>query len=189
MGRRKMRLYFPLMAVLSICSLFAATQPLVAAPGGNCDLPGSLDEEIAKKYPGSRVVTLADLDEHYKDLFQKEHGSQCPGLVSVDFYGHDEPTWALVLISGDGPQRIVEFLVARKGPKAWEFLSLDKTRGTAVVWSERPGRYQNNMGREVTWAVKAVVVVRQYPTRGTIAYAWVGNKLEAAVWAGKLHGR
>src|SRR5690348_3301006 len=79
--------------------------PVVAAASSNnrCDLPAGLRDEISKRYPGTRVVSLADLSQFRRRLFQKDHGAQCPGLVKINFYGDGKPTWALVLISGENP--------------------------------------------------------------------------------------
>jgi len=80
--------------------LLAASQAVFGSPGDPCALPSDLHDEISKKYPGTTVVSLADLTEYERKLFQKGHGARCPGVAKVNFYGDGKPTWALVLISG-----------------------------------------------------------------------------------------
>jgi hypothetical protein len=102
------------------CAVFAAT----AEP---CHAPTSLSEEISKKFPGTRIVTNADLEEYDRKLFRKDHGTRCPGLVKVNFFGDKKPTWALVLISGDDPKRKAQLVVAH----------LLKRAGKSDHWKQR----------------------------------------------------
>ena len=93
-----------------------------------------MHKEIAQKNPGARLVQLSDLvDQHYKDVFQREHGNQCPGLVRVDFYGDGKPTWAFVLITTDKGKARVRFLVGRKLEEGWKLRVLDSTDDTPVT--------------------------------------------------------
>ena len=70
------------MAISAVGSyLFVFIQIVAAAQlSGACDLPQSLHREIVSKYPGTKVVTLSDLNEYDRKLFQKDHGNNCPGL-------------------------------------------------------------------------------------------------------------
>ena len=87
-----MRLKSVLMCAMGLY-LFAANQAVFAAPAkASCDLPPGLREELSKKYTDMRPVTLADLDEYDRKLFQKDHGTRCPGLARVNFYGDGKPT-------------------------------------------------------------------------------------------------
>src|SRR5713101_7569425 len=99
-----------------ICGLalltFAFTCVVSAATKEQCQAPSSLGEEISKRFPGTRIVTAADLEEYDRKLFRKDHGTRCPGLVKVNFFGDRKPTWALVLIPGDNPKRQAQLVVA-----------------------------------------------------------------------------
>src|SRR5713226_3722273 len=125
--------------------LFAANQVVLAVPSQDrCALPAGLHDEITKKYPGASLVTLADLSEYNRKLFQKDHGTRCPGLVRVNFYGDGKPTWALVLIAGEGSKQKAELVMARRLGEDWDLRSLD-TSDTAplpVVWRQGPGKYE-----------------------------------------------
>jgi hypothetical protein len=94
----------------------------VAATNDACVLPQGLDARIASKFPDAHIVTLADLYDDHKKLYQKDHDdSLCPGLVMVNFYGDGKPTSALVLFSGKDPLHMrAELLVARKLASGWE---------------------------------------------------------------------
>jgi|SRR6267378_6233867 len=159
--------------------LFAASQGVAAAPPQDrCSLSPSLRDEITRKYPGARVVSLADLDEYDRKLFQKDHGSRCPGLVKVDFYGDGKPTWALVLV-GDGKpsQRKAELVVARQTGEGWEIRSLDTADGTPVVWRQGPGKYEGMSEPATIRAAHQVIVFCGYES-WAILYAWTGKKVE-----------
>src|SRR5437867_8807981 len=109
-----MRLKSMLLCALGLY-LFSAHQAAFAGQAQNpCALPSDLHDEITKKYPDTHLVTLADLDEYNRKLFRKDHGSRCPGLVKVNFYGDGKPTWAVILIPAEGPNRKAELLVAHQ---------------------------------------------------------------------------
>src|SRR2546425_25872 len=130
---------------LLICAvsayLFAANQAAAAQPRNQCVPPSGMSEAISKKYPGASIVTLADLEQYNRKLFQKGHGTRCPGLVKVNFYGDGKPTGAFLLVSGENPKRKAELVVVRLIDSRWEARTLETTDGTPVVWSEGPGKY------------------------------------------------
>jgi hypothetical protein len=159
---------------------FSAAKVAIAAPVGACTLPEGLDSKIATKFPGAHLVTLADLNDYDKKLYKKDHGSKCPGLVKVDFYGDAKPTWALVLISGENPKRKAELVVARQVDSDWEIRSLGAANGTPVVWREGPGKYEDIYGQKTIHATRPVVVLCYYES-STIVYAWTGKDVEK-VW-------
>src|SRR5713226_5510699 len=101
--------------------LFVRVQTALAtSPDGACDLPQDLERIVAGKYPGTRIVSLPDLNEDDRALFQKEHADNCPGLVKVDFYGDGKPTLALVLIgNGEGKDSSV-LVVAHWTGAGWK---------------------------------------------------------------------
>lgn len=152
-----------------------------ALPPVNCTMPDGLGEEIAKRYPGARLVELKDLlDPEYKAISKKEHRDQCPGLVRVDFYGDGKPTWALVLITNDKAKARVKFFVAQKLEEGWKLRLLDTTDDTPVVWSEPPGKYEDIYGTKTIKAKWPVVIVCGYGS-WAIVYAWKGDRVEK-VW-------
>src|SRR5713226_10591300 len=129
---------------VAIFCLLAFIQAIAAAPPPNrCEYPPGLHDEISKKYPGTHLVTLADLTEYNRKLYQKDRGTRCPGLVRVNFYGDGKPTYALVLIAGENPKRRAELIVALQVAGGWEIRSLATTDGTPVVWRDRPGKYED----------------------------------------------
>jgi hypothetical protein len=127
-------------------ALFALREVATAAPIDPCTLPQGLDSTVTAKFPGAHVLNLADLDDYDKKIFKKDHGIQCPGLVRVNFYGDQKPTWALVLMSGETRKSKAELLVARKLDTNWDIRSLETTDGTPVVWREGPGKYDGVWG-------------------------------------------
>jgi hypothetical protein len=170
-----MRLKSAFLCLMIFCAV-AAIQA-VAAPNDPCDLPPGLQAELSKKYPGTRVVSLADLTQEDRRLFQKDHGKRCPGLARVNFYGDGKPTWAVVLISGENPKRKAELVVARQIGDNWETRSLDTTDGAPVVWREGPGKYDDLDGKKVIQATKPVIVFAGYGS-WSVLYAWIGKDVE-----------
>lgn len=172
-----MRLKSMLFCALGLC-LFSANQVAVDAQLQNpCVLPSSLQEEITKRYPNMHLVTLADLDEYDRKLFRKDHGSRCPGLVKVDFYGDRKPTWAIVLISGENPKRKAQLVVARQTDEALETRLLDTTDGTPVVWREGPGKYDGTSEPNTIRAKNPVIVFCGLES-WAVVYAWNGKEVE-----------
>ena len=162
---------------------FAAASVAIAAPVGPCTLPQGLDSKIATKVLGAHLVSLADLDDYDKKLYKKDHGSRCPGLVKINFYGDGKPTWALVLISGTDPKKTkAELIVARQLDGEWDVRSLETTDGTPVVWREGPGKYDGVYGEseKTIHATNPVIVFCGYES-WAIVYAWNGKEVEK-VW-------
>jgi len=157
--------------------LFAAAGDAAAGPVSGCTLPQGLDGKIATKFAGAHLVSLADLDDYGKKLYKKDHGSRCPGLVKINFYGDGKPTWALVLISGENPKRRAELVLARQVDSDWEIRSLETTDGTPVVWREGPGKYQGLYGDKAIHATRPVIVFCGYES-WMIVCAWNGKEVE-----------
>lgn len=164
-----------------ICALgvymFAATQmALASTPDDRCALPLGLPEEISKEYPGTRLVSVSDLDEYDRKLFQKDHGTRCPGLVKVDFYGGGKPTWALVLIAGENSKRKAKLVVVSRDADGWEIRLLEITDGTPVVWREGPGKYEDIYGKNTIRATRPVIVFCGLES-WAIVFAWTGKEV------------
>jgi hypothetical protein len=124
------------------------------------------------------VVGFEDLTEFRRRLFQKHHGSQCPGLVKVNFYGDGKPTWAVVLISGENPKRKAELVVARQVDEGWETRSLGTADGTPVVWREKPGKYKGMYMEEKPIRAKWPVIVFCGLESWEVVLAWTGKEVE-----------
>jgi hypothetical protein len=152
----------------STCAVFAAT-------GEQCQPPSSLGEEISKRFPGTHIVTVADLEEYDRKLFRKDHGTRCPGLVKVNFFGDRKPTWALVLISRDNPKRKAQLVVGHLLDAGWEIRSLEATDGTPVVWREGPGKYEGMYEPTTTIRSKYPVIVFCGYGSWAIVYSWTGK--------------
>jgi len=168
----------------SVVSLYLFLRVPMAAgapPGDACDLPKDLRSEVATKYPGKKVVTLADLQDDDRGFFQKDHNDSCPGLVKVDFYGDGKPTLAMVLIgNGEGKDSSV-LVVAHWTGAGWKISTLATGGPTVpVVWSQDPGEYQDVYGQKKIHATEPVVVFCRYES-WAILYAWTGGRV-AKIW-------
>lgn len=167
--------------LIFFCAVLAAigTQMSVARPQNGCVLPDGLSRAIAVKHLNAHVVTLDDLNQDDQTLFQKEHGSSCPGLTRVDFYGDGKPTFALVLLRADA--RRAELVIAHQLQGQWQTTSLDTADSSVpVVWTEKPGKYDDLYGEKTLRATRPVVVLCGYNS-WAIVYAWTGNQVEK-IW-------
>ena len=170
------RLISPAAVVLLLFIHICAPRSTATPTKQPCELPATLQGELTKKYPASHIVTLDDLDEYNRKLFRKFHGSHCPGIARVNFYGDGKRTWAVSLISGENPKRRAELLVARETATGWDIRSLDVTDGTPVVWREPPGAYEG-MEMKKIHAKNSVIA---YAGLGSweVIYIWTGEKAE-----------
>jgi hypothetical protein len=128
------------------------------------------------------LVGLADLSEDDKNLFRKEHGESCPGLVKVDFYGDGKPTFALALTTKNEAKPKTHLLLAhRVGPK-WKVAALNTANGgpIPVVWSEKPGDYKDVYGEKKIHATGPVIVFCGYSS-WAVLYAWTNNRV-TKIW-------
>jgi hypothetical protein len=166
-----------------LCALLAAfgAQITVAQSQRGCALPDGLSPVLASKFPNTHVVSLSDLNQDDKNLFQKEHGSSCPGLTRVDFHGDGKPTFALVLLRANGAQR-AELVVAHQVQNQWQTLLVDAADASIVpvVWSEKPGKYDDVYRQKRLNATRPVVVLCGYES-WAILYAWTGKQVEK-IW-------
>jgi hypothetical protein len=167
---------------LVVFFLFGFAQLAFAAPESNpCAMSPGLIEQVSTRYPGTRIIAIADLDQYHKELFQKDHGTRCPGLDKVDFYGDGRPTWALALISGEGSRETAQLVVARKLDKTWETKILDTApRSVPVIWHEGPGKYRDIHGEKTIRATHQTIVFAEYES-WAILYAWTGRAVKK-IW-------
>jgi len=164
--------------VVSLCLfVFLGLATPAAPPNKACDLPKDLQQEIASKFPGTQLVSLSDLGEYDKALFQKDHDDACPGLVKVDFYGDGNPTFALLLATKTETKAKTQLVRAhRAGPK-WRVTVLDAADGPIpVVWSEKPGEYKGVYGKKIH-ATRPVIIFCGYSS-WAVLYAWTGKGVQ-----------
>jgi hypothetical protein len=142
-----------------------------------------LQAVVAKKYPGSGVVKVSDLEEDDRSFFRDDHGDACPGLANVDFYGDGRPTVAMALLTKNEQRDKykTKLMLAHRSSTAWEISVLGATAGPVpVVWSEGSGVYKDVYGRKELHASHAVIVFCGYES-WAIVYAWTNNKVDK-VW-------
>ena len=169
-------------AVIAFCFFTLPFPAFAAAPQNDaCNLPQTLQPEISKTYPRSKLVTISELYEDDRKLFQKEHGNECPGLVRVDFYGDKKETLALVLTTGEGANQKAELVLAHKLGANWETKLLD-TAGSSipVAWRQKPGTYRDIENGKIIRATRPVIVFCGYNS-WAIVYAWTGRGIDK-VW-------
>lgn len=164
----------------AIVAIFGAEMTVAQSQSG-CALPDGLSPLIASKFPNTHVVSLSDLNQDDKKLFRKEHGSSCPGLTRVDFYGDGKPTFALVLLRANVAQK-AELVVAHQVQNQWQTLLVDTADASIVpvVWREKPGKYDDVYGQKTLNATRPVVVLCGYES-WAILYAWTGKQVEK-IW-------
>ncbi|HUI39132.1 MAG TPA: hypothetical protein VLY22_00755 [Candidatus Nitrosotalea sp.] len=154
---------------------------IAAPPPDPCVLPDALQREIARQYPGAKVVELSDLEAEDRTLFEGDHGKACPGLVKVDFYGDRKPTLALVLIGKTAAPNDAELVIARQTDGKWKATLLETAKSSLpVVWSDSPGTYTDVYGNKKIRARRPVIVFCGYGS-WAILYAWTSNKVEK-IW-------
>ncbi len=173
----------PNVTVLGVMLCLLASVRVAAAEQTTdpCSLPQTLQREVADKYPGARLVTLKDLAQDDRSLFQKDHGNDCPGLVNVNFYGDGKPTLALVLIVNTGTTMRAELVVAHERAQKWETVLLDKAESSIpVVWSQGPGEYEDVYGEKKLRVTRTGIVFCEYYA-WEILYAWTGSRVDK-IW-------
>lgn len=168
--------------LVAILYLFVFARVAAArTPEDACTLPRDLQRKISSKYPGRTLVGLSDLDDDGRGFFQKGHGDDCPGLVKVDFYGDGKPTFALVLTTKSVAKGKNELVLAHEVGGMWKAITLQTAAGDSpVVWSEKPGDYQDVYGEQKIHATGPVIILCRYEA-SKILFAWTNNKI-AKIW-------
>ena len=167
----------PTAILLNVFWFLLLVQGAAAQSSNNvCDLPKDLQSVIEGKYPRTKIVTLADLGEDYKQLYQKDHAGSCPGLAKVDFYGDGKPTFALEVTTKSQANPTTKLILARRVEANWEVAMLDKADGPVpVVWSDKPGEYQSVYQHKIR-ATSPVIVFCGYSS-WAVLYAWTNNRI------------
>ncbi len=162
-------------------SLFVLVQVATAqSPNDTCDLPKDLQAVVEGKYPATNIVSLSDLSDDDKRLFQKEHDDSCPGLVKVDFYGDGKPTFALALTTKSQAIPTTKLVLAHQVGANWKVAILDKADGPVpAVWSEKAGEYKGVYQHKIR-ATRPVIVFCGYSS-WAVLYAWTNNRV-AKIW-------
>src|SRR5712692_6588374 len=94
---------FPILALLA-----AGTCPQAKA-GDPCDLSGipqEIQSKLEKDYPDWRPEKLDSLDDNDRGLWLKAHPHDCPGIAIGHFESKTELSYAFLLISKPGRQRL-----------------------------------------------------------------------------------
>ena len=156
---------------VAVICLFVLGQVAIAMPSSDgCDLPKDLQVVLARKYPGSEVVKLSDLEEDDRKFFREDHGDSCPGLAKVDFYGDGKPTFAIALLikNEQSEKNKTKLVLAHRQLAAWETGVLGATGGPVpVVGSEEPGIYKDvYRGKEIH--AKHAVIFSVATSRGPL---------------------
>jgi hypothetical protein len=164
-------------------SLFLATLAFVpacpAAAPDSCELPADLGPVLQRSFPNKKVVSLADLGKEDLELWEKDHGKSCPGLVQVDFYGDAKPTWAIVLFGADSKSvnGVTAVLVLAHKPETnWKIKTVETTNGIPVVWKENPGKYTGLYQEKTIRASNPVIIFCGYES-WAVLYAWTGSRI------------
>lgn len=175
-----MRLKPPTVSLVCFCLLVFVQVAAAQSSNDACSLPNDLRIVVEGKYPGTKVVTLSDLNEDDKQLFQKEHGDARPGLAKVDFYGDGNPTLALALTKGSLANRTTRLVLAHNIGEGWKTSTLETSTGRApVVWSEGPGEYKGVYQHKIL-AKRPVIVFCGYSS-WAVLYAWTSSRV-AKIW-------
>jgi len=168
------------LSAVGFCLLVFVQVTTARSSDDACGLPNDLQSIVEGKYPGAKVVTLSDLNEDDRELFQKDHGDACPGLAKVDFYGDGKPTLALALTTKGKARRSTKLVLAHNSGTAWETTTLDTADGPApVVWSEGPGEYIGVYQHKIR--AKTPVIVFCGYSSWAVLYAWTNNRV-AKIW-------
>ena len=113
---------------------------------GTCTVPKTLHNKIIEKYSNYEIVTLKHLIEEDRLTFQKEHSTDCPGLVKLNFWGNGKPTFAILLINSLISKPKYQLIIATNyGEDKWELKTVDNADTTVspVIWSESSGEYRD----------------------------------------------
>ena len=170
------------LTLASLLGIASGSRFAAGLPNDACELPAGLERIVSSKYPGTRVVTVSDLEDDDRGFFQSDHKSACPGIVSVDFYGDGQQTVAMVLKAK--PQNVpTKLVLAHRAKTGWETRLLETggmLSNAPVVWSQPPGEYQDVYGEKQIRATRPVIVFCKYQS-WAILYAWSGTAVKK-IW-------
>lgn len=177
----KMRVFRLSALILAIAGVAAPVLVKAATNDGVCAYPEGLQQTIVAQYPGRKVVGIEDLSESDRELFTKDHGNTCPGLIAANFYGDGNPTYFLSLIAAEPSQSKAYLVAAHKVGASWKLQLVDSAKSSVpVVWSQDPGTYTDVDKKHTLHAKNPVIVFCGYEA-WAILYAWTGKRIEK-IW-------
>ena len=142
---------------ISLCLLVFA--PSIAR--ANCfNLPSAVNSYVSRQI-GWTLLTLADLDDQERTLWQRYNGLSCPGYARVKFDGSGHTSYAVALIRkiGGALHERLYLLHYTNNTMSAESLSPDwDVSGPMVVYQIKPGSYTDVVtGEKVAIPYEGVV--------------------------------
>jgi hypothetical protein len=134
--------------LIAIAALLLASLGVAAAKDCSQPLPAELGAQLAGSYPGLRPLELSDLRTDDQDIWRSAHPKECPGSVSLHFFGAKSADFAVLLVRPEGSDRIAKVVVAQAMPGGHYLLvtvrSEDAVTAYPVIHNGGPGRYEDS---------------------------------------------
>lgn len=112
-----------------------------------CELPAVLSTEIARQWPGWKILHINNLTPEDQNLWTYARGRVCPGVATGHFL--DSSGYAVAVVRG----KLEAVLAAAQDGQKWVIsvvMPPTNVRRFSVVWTAKPGTYQDRMnGRRV----------------------------------------
>ncbi len=138
---------------------------------------------LIRTFPGWRIKLVSDLESYDKQLWEKAHPKECPGLAIGHFQTADQTAYALLLIPNKGVNDGFKILVLTKSEKAdiYSLKVLDHAEqqpGSSsglVISKVPPGKYSGfDMTQSVT--LKTDGIEAEWLEQSSILYYWKNGR-------------
>jgi len=147
------------------------------------NLPVQAQGLIRKTFPGWRIKLVSDLESYDKQLWEKAHPKDCPGLAIGHFRTADQTDYALLLVPNEGVNDGSKIFVLTKSERAdtYSLKVLDHAEqqpGSSsglVISKVPPGKYSSfDTTQSVT--LKADGIEAEWLEQSSILYYWKNGR-------------
>lgn len=147
------------------------------------NLPVQAQRLISKTFPGWRIKMASDLESYDKQLWDKAHPKECPGLAIGHFQTPDQTAYALLLVPKSGVNDGSKILVLAKSEKVdvYSVKMLDHAEqepgsSSGLVISKVPPGEFSGFDTSQSVTLKTDGIEAEWIEKSSILYYWKNDR-------------
>jgi len=143
-----------------------------------CRLPAIANSILTKSFPGWTVVSASDLTENDRVFWNSKHPYECPGVAIGDYFGSQNPAYAVTLIRHEALKTLQTLVVLRPRNGTYELIELSKPQEASrvlVTFRVKPGLFKDiETGDNIKSGSDSIAY--EDIAAGVLVYAWHRDK-------------
>lgn len=145
-------------------------------------LPDGVQDVIRRMQPLWNIVRLADLRGDARRLWMAKRPTDCPGVVTGQFFERGQDAQAILFYSTRKSSALERLVVVQIANGRAESQTADEWRRepgepVTVVWKLGPGKYTSGDGSKKIQITRDAIALELIP-EGVILYYWSGGRFQ-----------